>query len=163
MDPGHLHTVGNILMIYVNLACYFLKTPFIPHILTSVRVSLRFCPRILVQSNLVGSFSKTPYFSFSSGRIWFFLFCRIWERRHVQLVLNIHLTFHWKFFRVNRQYRRDLAEEHTENVSFFPRLSPSRVSRAPLRASLKNAGKKRLFCMLLLRRQEISRVGTTSF
>ena len=64
MDPGHLHTVGNILMIYVNLACYFFKTLFIPHIFTSVRVSLRFCPRILVQSNLVGSFSKTPYFFF---------------------------------------------------------------------------------------------------
>ena len=46
MDPGHLQTVGNVLMIYVNLACYFLKALSIPHIFTSVRVSLRLCPRI---------------------------------------------------------------------------------------------------------------------
>lgn len=60
----------------------------------------------------------------------------------MQLVPNMHLTFHLKFFRVNRQNRRDLAGEYTEKITFFPRLSPSRVSRAPLRASLKNAGKK---------------------
>ena len=54
----------------------------------------------------------------------------------------MHLTFHLNFFRVNRQYRRDLAGEYMEKVTFFPRLSPSRVSRAPLCASLKNAGKK---------------------
>ena len=48
MDPEHLHTVGNILMIYVNLACYFLKTLFIPHIFTSVRVSLRFFLRVFL-------------------------------------------------------------------------------------------------------------------
>ena len=59
------------------------------------------------------------------------------------MVRNIHITFHLKFFRVNRQYRRDLAGEYTEKVTFFPRLSPSRVSRAPLRASLKNAEKKK--------------------
>ena len=65
--------------------------------------------------------------------------------RHAQLVRNIHITFHLKFFRVNRQYRRDLAGEYTEKVTFFPRLSPSRVSRAPLRASLKNAEKKNAY------------------
>ena len=70
----------------------------------------------------------------------------------MQLIRNTHLTFHLKFFRVNRQYRRDLAREYTEKVTFFPHLSPSRVSGAPLRASLKKAGKNRYsvcyFCLV---------------
>ena len=38
--------------------------------------------------------------------------------------------------------------EYTEKVTFFPRLSPSRVSRAPLLASLKNAEKNAYYDVL---------------